>query len=281
MSNKITYCAEIGSSHCGSLDLALAHIRAAKEAGATAVKFQLFRAESLDSRPEVQEKLRPYELPLRWLDHLSAASHAHGMQFGVTPFDPDLVRHLQGFIDFIKISAYDLTFDALITEATKLGVTVVLSTAMGTEKEIIHAWGGIPQQQVVLLHGVAAYPAQLVDYNLRALPFLRDLGACPVGISDHTIGHKAAMIAVTLGATWIEKHFRLNSIDAWEITKDERLQDSPDYLVSATPFQFANMVGACERAKEALGTGEKNGPLACEIELYRTCRRTNKKRVRG
>lgn len=294
MSNEITYIAEIGSNHCGSLDLALAHIRAAKEAGATGVKFQLFRAETLDSRPKVQERLRPYEIPVKrhssktsenWLLPLSSYAHELGLQFGVTPFAVDLVGPLRGLVDFVKISAYDLTYDDLVIEAAKLGVPVVLSTAMAIYEEINHAWALTDKSPSVLLHGIAAYPAILMNMKLKALDDLACYG-CAYGISDHTIGHEAAMLAIALGATWIEKHFRLDCPrqDWQELApgiNTEQFIRSLDFRVSATPEQFYEMVVACERARQTLGTGEKNGPLACEEELYDTCRRSNSKPLRG
>ena len=284
----ITYIAEVGSNHCGSFDLALAHIRVAKEAGATGVKFQLFRAESLDSRPEVQEKLRPYELPLEWLPLLREESHALGLQFGVPPFAIDLVKPLHGLVDFVKISAYDLTYNALIIEAATLGVPIVLSTAMATTSEVQRAWQtlyGRSAGKIILLHGTAAYPAQLADANLHALLWLKDR-EFPYGLSDHTTDPEAAMLAVGLGATWIEKHFRINCPPqgfrhmAPEIN-EIRFFQNPDFEVSASPTEFARMISACKRASQALGTGEKNGPLPCEMELYTTIRRSNSKPLRG
>lgn len=292
--SKITYIAEIGSNHCGSLDLALAHLRAAKDAGATGIKFQLFQTETLDSRPEVQARLKPYEIPAQryslkmrenWLHPLLRYAGDLGLQFGVTPFAVDLVASLRGYVDFVKIAAYDLTYDALVIEATTLGVPIVLSTAMATQAEISHVCHLIYPREFVLLHGTAQYPASLADANLSALSWMAKK-EYPYGLSDHTIGLEAAMLAVALGATWIEKHFRIDCpAQGWrEVApgiSTEQFMQSPDFEVSSTPEQFSTMVAACERARQALGTGEKNGPLPCEMELYNTIRRSNSKPLRG
>ena len=268
--------AELGSGHLGDFNRAIAMIHEAAVCGASGVKMQLFRADSLDSRPEVQERLRRFELPIEWLKGLRDCAHERGLRFIVTPFAIDLVEPLRGVVDAIKISAYDLTYRGLIEAAAnlgELGVAVILSTAMGNRREIHQAWdwawkaGG---RDITILHGVAAYPAKGEDMNLREMVALKREFS-QVGLSDHTIGYEAAVIAVAQGGTCIEKHFRL----------DEVGEESPDYGVSATPAEFAEMVRQIRRTEKALGNGKKEGPLECEMELYRTCRRSNGKPLRG
>jgi sialic acid synthase SpsE len=280
---SITYCSEIGSGHCQSLPLALAHMKTAREAGATAIKVQLFRANSLDSRPGVQAQLCPYELPLPWVPILSAACRDAGLLFGVTPFAVDLVEPLRGLVDFVKISAYDICYDDLIATCAGLGVPLVLSTAMANEAEIARAIQICRENSVVLLHGVAQYPARLEDQNLACLPRLRQLGEglCQVGLSDHTHGPEAAMGAVSLGARWIEKHFKIYTRQATTLLGRVGYMDNPDFEVASEPWEFAYMVGSCNRILQALGDGQKKGPLPCEQPLYDTCRRSNARPLRG
>ena len=264
--------AEIGSNHCGSLPLALSHIEEAARSGANAVKFQLFRAETLDSRPEVQANLRPYELPLDWLPRLHRAAHDEGLLFICTPFDLPLAAALRGYVDMVKISAYDLTYHALIEEAAGLGVPIILSTAMGTWEDIhstidSHLYGS---RDIYLLHGTACYPTRLRDANLSAMEqMIKVFLQCRVGLSDHTLGSEAAVLAAALGAEMIEKHFALEGVS------------SPDAPHSANPYVFQRMVKAVERTKKILGSGWKKGPLPCELPLFTTCRRTNEKPLRG
>ena len=265
--------AEIGSNHCGSLDLALEHIHAATSAGADAVKFQLFRAATLDSRPEVQDQLCFYELPLTWLPQLHRTAHDEGLLFICTPFDLGLAQMLKGYVDMVKISAYDLTYHALIKEAAQLEVPVILSTAMATWTEIRATLDGplLNYRDIYLLHGTACYPAEIKDANLAAIELMIDMYPwCHVGLSDHTLGSEAAVLAMVLGAEMIEKHFRLDQI-----------ADSPDAFHSANPEEFRQMVKDIGRTEDILGSGEKRGPLPCEMPLFTTCRRTNERPLRG
>lgn len=269
---KITYCAEIGSSHEGSLYKAQKSIEAAADAGATAVKFQLFRAESLDSRPEVQQKLKFYELPLEWFPALQGFAHKHGLQLGITPFAVDLVEPLRGYIDFVKIAAYDLPFDDLLTSCGQLGVPVVLSTAMATRDEILHACRVLRDvRHVILLHGTAAYPAEMKDARLSRLHMLSGFqagGFCHrFGLSDHTLDVACAVLSVASGATWIEKHFGI-------------YDQNPDAVVAVGPSLFSAMVTECELT-QCIFLYPTDGPLPVETPLYTTCRRTNEKRLRG
>lgn len=265
---------EVGSNHCGSLDLACAHIKAAAECGCTGVKFQLFRPELLDSRPEMVAELGKWALPPSWIGELARASIAQGLAFICTPFDVEAVGLLGGYVDMVKVSAYDLTYDALVGAAAGLGVPVILSTAMARLREVEHAVRVVEQVSsapITLLQGVAQYPCRLEDMNLQALAEMRRwLPECEVGISDHTPGTMAALLSVALGGTMIEKHFKCNDTIV-----------SPDAPHSATPAELRTLVALVHEAEQALGSGRKRGPLPCEMPLFETCRRTNDKPLRG
>lgn len=261
--------AEIGSNHEGQLQLALDHIYAAAQAGCDAVKFQIWtRPDRLDSRPEVQETLARAQLRFAWLDALRNLAHQEGLKFIVTPFDLHACEMLLHGVDAVKISAYDLTYDALLEAAAALKVPLILSTAMATEDEIHHALDvvGFDRKDVTLLQGVAAYPAFEEHYNLGVIVNR----ARSWGVSDHTLGFLVPQLAAALGASLIEKHFSL-----------PRMTDSPDYPHSFHPYQMRHMVQAVRHVERIMGTGEKTGPLPCELPLYETCRRTNDKPIRG
>lgn len=268
------FIAEIGANWMGDIDLAKQHIEAAAHAHATGVKFQLFRAKSLyqGGNPALEK----YELPLKAIPQLADLAHQKGLQFSITPFAPDLVPPLRGIVDAVKISAYDLTYHTLLKEAAALDVPVVLSTAMATPEEISRAVGIVkqvnPQTPLTLLHGVAAYPASLETMNLRAISTVKDwFPFAQVGLSDHTQGWWAAMLAMTQGATHIEKHFALDLED---------IEDSPDYVHSTSPEDFDDMVSSCLTVRTALGNGKKSGPLKIERVLFETCRRTDARPLR-
>jgi sialic acid synthase SpsE len=183
----------------------------------------------------------------------------------------DLAKELRGLVDEVKISAYDLTYQALIEEAAQLGVPLILSTAMSTEAEIRRAlrWANTP---ATLLHGTACYPALLENSRLRRfLALQRQFPYQRWGLSDHTIDWRAAAGAVLLGAVHIEKHFALDGVPG--ITK------SPDYPHSIPPRYFSILVQHCLSSLSMLGDGEKAGPLPCEEPLYKL-RRTNERPLR-
>mgnify|MGYP001576703923 CR=1 FL=1 len=272
--SKIKVIAEVGSNHMGSLESAISHIEAAAKAGCYGVKFQLFRAPSLDSREEVQKVLRPLEMPLEWLPVLKNECFLKGLKLVVTPFSPNMADALCGYVDMVKISAYDLTYDDLIRAAARLGVPIILSTAMATIEEVGWAtWWAFKAPQKILLHGVAAYPAEVKHYNLKCLRTISDYfdDRYEVGISDHTTGTGLAPLAVAAGATWIEKHFRLDTTPS----------SSPDFGHSVAPMDMGLLVRKCIVAGVVMGNGVKDGPLPVEMPLYETCRRTDDKPLRG
>ena len=270
----ITIVAEIGSNHCGSISLAFVSIDRAYEAGCNAVKFQLFQAETLYANSTSWSALRPYEVPARWIPQLKRYANDTDLDFICTPFSLSACEALEGFVDAVKISAYDLTYDALVGRAAQLRVPVILSTAMATMAEVIHAVdvarnAGGNKTELTLLHGVAQYPCRLEDMNLRALTQMKEqFSWCKVGISDHTLGSDAALACVCLGGTMIEKHFKLPGVE------------SPDAGHSIEPEHMGELVRRVREMEKAMGTGNKEGPLPCEMELFRTARRSNAKPLR-
>jgi sialic acid synthase SpsE len=201
-------------------------------------------------------------------------------------FAEDLVEPLRRYVDWVKISAYDLPYTDLVQKAAGLGCPVVLSTAMATGDEIDAAieavWktrGGLsplPMTEkegvITLLHGTAAYPAPLNQANLKAIEtLLIEYPECRIGLSDHTLSAEAAMIATAMGAEFFEVHFRLDDSDPM----------TPDYANARTPLQFSQYVNTVYRAKEMLGSGDKIGPEWVEMPLFVAARRSNEKRLRG
>ena len=175
-------------------------------------------------------------------------------------------------IDWVKISAYDLTFDDLLEATATLGVPVVLGTAMATTREITHACHMLRYApHVILLHGTATYPAELADARLSRFTSLSGIeaeGHCEgYGLSDHTTGITCARLAIACGATWIEKPFGI-------------YDKNPDAMVAASPKIFQAMVAACQETQRIF-VPSQGGPLPCEMPLFLTCRRTNERRTRG
>jgi N-acetylneuraminate synthase len=253
--------AEAGSNHCGRLDLALALVDAAADAGADAVKFQLFRAARLYPREagragylgdpaDIAEIVAALELPEAWLGPLAGRARERGLDLLVTPFDERSADLVDPFVDAFKMASYELTHHPLLRHVAGKGKPVILSTGAATIEEAADALAvlraaGAPR--VTLLQCTAAYPARLETLEVGAMAELRDRLGVPVGLSDHSLDPVIAPVAaVALGASVIEKHFTL-----------DRGLEGPDHRFALEPGDLARMVSAVRDAERAVGTGRK------------------------
>jgi sialic acid synthase SpsE len=234
--NRIYVIAEAGLNHGGNKERALALVRAAKWAGADAVKFQTFRAELLAStqpaelahtadQPNLQELFKKLELTFDTFRALHKEAKRIGIEFLSTPFDEESADFLDDLgVTAFKIASGDITHRPLIEHVSRKSKPVLLSTGMSTAEEIEKAIDWMHSQsndQVVLLHCVSSYPAAHEELNLKSVQFLRDRFGVPVGFSDHSVGSVGSIVAASLGAQVIERHFMIESRG-----------DTPDYAVS-------------------------------------------------
>src|SRR5215467_375066 len=234
--NRIYVIAEAGLNHGGNKERALALVRAAKWAGADAVKFQTFRADRLASpkaatlghikdQPNLQELFRKLELPFDAFRALHKEAKRIGIEFLSTPFDEESADFLTELgVSAFKIASGDITHRPLIEHVARKGKPVLLSTGMSTAEEIENAIDWMHSQsndQIVLLHCVSSYPAKRQELNLKSVEFLRDRFGVPVGFSDHSVGPLGSIVATSLGAQVIERHFMI-----------ETRADTPDHAVS-------------------------------------------------
>src|SRR5213075_2999335 len=234
--NRIYVIAEAGLNHGGSKERALALLRAAKWAGADAVKFQTFRAERLAStrpavlshtkdQPNLQELFRKLELPYDAFRVLFKEAKRLNIDFLSTPFDEESADFLDELgVTAFKIASGDITHRPLIEHVARKGKPILLSTGMSTGEEIEKAIDWMHTQandQVVLQHCVSSYPAKLEELNLKSVQYLRDRFGVPVGFSDHSVGTLGSLVATSLGAQVIERHFMI-----------ETRGDTPDLAVS-------------------------------------------------
>lgn len=273
--------AEAGSNHDRKLDQALRLIDAAVEAGADAVKFQTFSAEKIQARTRdraayldslvekgrsMQDLFRELELPREWHEKLAMSARACGLDFISTPFDEEAVDLLDSLgVPAIKIASFELWHLPLIRHAARTGRPLILSTGManmGDVEDALEAARSEGNDQIILLHCAISYPPAWKDLNLRAIPTMAAAFRVPVGYSDHSPGHTADVVAVTLGASAIEKHF----------TIDKSLP-GPDHPFALDPRELTEMVRAIREAEASLGSGEKRR-AAAEEELYRVARRS-------
>jgi N-acetylneuraminate synthase len=273
--------AEAGVNHNGDLEMAKRLIDVAIKAGADAVKFQTFKAETLVTatapKAEYQtqttpvdesqlEMLRKIELSNGDHDELSAYCRRTGILFLSTPFDEDSADLLDALsVPVFKISSGDLTNTPLLEHVAKKRKPVILSTGMADLAEVrdaVETLNAAGCDEVVLLHCVSDYPADPADVNLRAIQTLRETFNLPVGFSDHTQGLEVALAAAALGASVIEKHFTL-----------DRNLPGPDHRASLEPDELIKFISGIRTVESSLGSGEKV-PTAREIETAKVARRS-------
>lgn len=271
MSSPLRLIAEVSSNHDRSLDRSMRFIDVAVEVGFTAVKFQLFRIDSLFSpearshNPSLDER-RAWELPEEFIAPLAARAHEQGIEFACTPFYLEAVGILEPHVDFFKVASYELLWDDLIRACAETGKPLILSTGMATMDEVRHAVEVARDAGVVdltLLHCVSAYPARPEDANLKAIDTMRREFDVEVGWSDHSVSVEVVARAVRKwGARTVEMHFDLDGTGAEFSSGHCWLPDSIRQLQSQLSSDF-NVPQS-----ESDGSGEKV-PTKAELEERR------------
>lgn len=252
--------AEIGNNHNGSVEAAKALIRAARDAGAGAVKFQTFRASDIVS-PHVPADAYPgwnvadqfdrwidfvetLELPYEAYDELLHEARALGLEFISTPASFKALDFLvEKRIDAIKIASMDVNNLPFLKRVGETKLPVILSTGMSTLDEIAEAVDCLDQSRLAILHCVSSYPLKYEDANLRNIVTLQERFPLPVGFSNHALGHDLDIAAVACGAALIEKHFTL----------DRRNPKPAEHHFSMEPDEFREMVERVRMIERALG----------------------------
>ncbi|HAM34789.1 MAG TPA: shikimate dehydrogenase [Elusimicrobia bacterium] len=262
--------AEAGSNHDGNLSQALRLIDVAASAGADAVKFQLFRAQTLYPKLEVRPRylkslgvqksiyrvIEDMEMPWSWLPRLYKRCQRRGILFMATPFDEDCADRLRALVPAFKIASYEMTHAPLLRHVARLGKPLILSTGAADAGEIDRALKGLPRSRVCLMQCTAKYPAPPKSLNLNVIPWLKARYKVPVGLSDHSADCAVAPVAAAaLGANLLEKHFTLS----------RRLR-GPDHSYALEPDELGRMVASVRQAESMLGSGVKV-PHSVELEL--------------
>jgi sialic acid synthase SpsE len=273
--------AEAGSNHDRDLDQALRLVDVAAEAGANAVKFQTFRADAIvaetPTRAAYLEGMLPpgqtmselfsqLELPREWHEKIARHAAGRGLDFLSTPFDHEAVDLLDELgVKAFKVATYELWHLPLIRDIASRGKPIICSTGMADMADVQGAVDVVREtgnEQLILLHCVVNYPPPFGDLNLRAIETMRLAFGVPVGWSDHTPGWLAPVVATTLGAAVIEKHFTT-----------DRARPGPDHRFAMEPGELGSMVRAIRDTEAALGNGIKRRAPA-EDDLYVTARRS-------
>ena len=267
LTGSVLIVAELSANHGHSLKTALETVKAAKDAGADAIKLQTYTPDTItiDCDNEYFQirqgtiwdgttLFRLYKeayMPWEWHEAIRDEALKQGLGFFSTPFDFTAVDFLEDLgVPLYKIASFEINDLPLIRYAAEKKKPMILSTGIATIGEIAEAVETCRKAgngNITLLKCPSAYPAPPEKANLATIPNMRDTFGVKVGLSDHTEGLAVAVSAVALGATIIEKHFIL-----------DRGIGGPDSSFSMEPEEFSHMVHAIRTAEKAIGTVSYN-----------------------
>jgi pseudaminic acid synthase len=252
--------AELSANHAGSIQRAKDTILAAKNAGADAVKIQSYTPDTMtiDSDKSdftIEQGLwQGYSLyqlykeastPFEWHNELFSYAKKINITLFSTPFDEtatDMLYELD--VPAFKISSFELTDLPLIEYVAKKSKPMFISTGMSSLLEIgeaLETCYKVGNKDILLFHCISNYPAELEETSLGDLRYIANHFGIDVGLSDHTISNTAALLAIALGASAIEKHFKL-----------DRRDNGPDSSFSILPDQLKELCKQCNSAFEAV-----------------------------
>jgi pseudaminic acid synthase len=265
--------AEMSGNHNQSLDRALQIVDAAAAAGAHAIKLQTYTADtmtldvrggsfeindpdSLWSGQNLHDLYKKAYTPWEWHAPIMERARELGLICFSSPFDETAVDFLMELdVPAYKIASFENNHLPLIEKAAATGRPLIISTGMATLGELDDAVRTAREagcKELVLLKCTSTYPASPTNTNLRTIPHLHELFGCEVGLSDHTLGLAAAVAAVALGASVIEKHFTIARSDG-----------GVDSSFSLEPQELKSLANESKRAWQAMGV-VRYGPTEAE-----------------
>ncbi len=265
--------AEAGSNHNRKLSQAKKLIDVARQAGADAVKFQIYSAETLYSKrlkvlPGDKETpfdiIKKIETPRDWIEILAHYSQKQGLIFLATPFDQEAIDQLNPFMSTFKWASPELIDQPLLEYAAKKGKPMIISTGFYGLVEVAEAVKWVKakgNKKIILLQCTGLYPTKTEEVNLAAMAVLANKFQCPVGFSDHTLSINIPAAAVALGANVIEKHYTLS-----------RKLKGPDHNFALEPKELKEMVDNIRETEKAIGFAVKR-PVKREIDKEKLIRR--------
>jgi pseudaminic acid synthase len=268
--------AELSANHNNDFDIALKTVKAMAASGADAVKVQTYTADSLSidvDNEYFKEKTeglwkgyRPYDLyreaamPYSWQPKLQEIAHSLGLEFFSSPFDKEGVDFLESLhVPKYKIASFEITDIPLIEYTASKGKPMIISTGVAEIGDIqlaVDTCRKAGNDDITLLKCTSNYPATIEEANLLTIPDLRERFGTKVGVSDHTMGHSVPVVAVSLGARVVEKHFIL-----------DRSMGGPDSAFSMEPNEFKLMTEEVRKAEKTLG--EVNYDVSDQDKLRR------------
>jgi len=253
--------AELSANHNGNLSVALETVRAAKRAGADAIKLQTYTADTITIDCDKEDFLikgtiwdgrKLYDLykdaytPWEWHKEIFDCAKEEGLICFSSPFDNSAVDFLEELdVPAYKIASFEITDIPLIEYVASKGKPVILSTGIATSADIelaLDACKRMGNNNIGLLKCTSSYPAPIEEANMAMIPDFKERYRVIPGLSDHTLGSTVPIVATTLGARIIEKHFIL-----------DRSIGGPDASFSMNEEEFTEMVKAVREAEKAVG----------------------------
>jgi pseudaminic acid synthase len=260
--NPCFIIAELSANHNGNLEVAIETIRAAKRTGADAIKLQTYTPDTLtiDCDNEhfkieggtLWDGKTLYELysqaytPWEWHKKLFEVAEEEGLICFSSPFDFTAVDFLEKLsVPAYKIASFEIQDIPLIEYAASKGKPIIISTGIAEEADIklaVEACRKVGNNDIILLKCTSSYPAPLDLANLNTIPDLKQRFGVEVGFSDHTYGSLAPIVATSLGAKVIEKHFIL-----------DKSIGGPDADFSLDVDEFTELVDKVRDTEKLLG----------------------------
>ena len=254
--------AELSANHNGSIATAIETVKAAKRAGANCIKLQTFTADTitLDSKNKdfkitqgtlwdgqyLHDLYKTTHLPWEWHKEIMAVAKQEGLICFSSPFDPTSVEFLETLnVPAYKIASFEITDIPLIELIASKGKPVIISTGIAEEEDIelaLEACKRMGNNDIALLKCTSSYPAPIEEANMCMVKDLAERYGVISGLSDHTMGSTVPIVATTMGAKIIEKHFILN-----------REIGGADASFSMNEEEFTAMVKAVREAESAIG----------------------------
>jgi len=254
--------AELSANHNGRLDVAIETIRAAKRAGADAIKMQTYKPETItlncssdDFKVQggtlwdgkfLYDLYQEAHTPWEWHKKLFEVAKEEGLICFSSPFDKTSVDLLESLnTPAYKIASFEITDIPLIEYVASQRKPIILSTGIATNEDIelaLSACSRMGNNDVALLKCTSSYPAPIEEANMCMVKDLAERYGVISGLSDHTIGSTVPVVATCFGAKIIEKHFIL-----------DRSIGGPDASFSMDEAEFTAMVKAVREAEKAIG----------------------------
>lgn len=249
--------AEAGANHNRNLEQAFKLCDVAKEAGANAVKFQTYSSETLycQNTPnfagykDINKLIKDIELPREWQKLIKDYCDEIGIEFMSTPFDEQAVKELVDLgVKRLKIAGFESTDFRFVDMVASSGLPLIISLGIGFKMNFIGKIFEICKRygnDLTLLHCNNAYPTPMEDVGLKTMSGLTNLSYpnIKIGLSDHTLSTLTPALAVSLGATVIEKHFTLS-----------KHLPGPDHPFALEPEELKEMISNIRLAEKAILT---------------------------